>query len=220
MIEPVELKPCPNPWCEAGERDGDFRPKIHYSNFGLVYVACTSCNMGGPTRQHEAEAIAAWNRRALPEPAADLVEVAARAVMDAADEVHITLANIIARAVLTALTPHIAAREHAAHNAAIEAAADDEATLTLVGLAIERAGCPGREGPFGGYDYGYKTEFYGPAPAAGRYVIRDFRDPASPDWGKPIHYTPDEDAHNAMFAKLTQHHIARAAILALKEPRP
>lgn len=58
-----ELEACPNPWCEANEREGDFRPQVQYSNFGLVYVACTSCNMAGPTRQHEAEAIAAWNTR-------------------------------------------------------------------------------------------------------------------------------------------------------------
>lgn len=60
----VTLKPCPNPWCEAAERDGDFSPQIHYSNFELVFVACTSCGMAGPTRQHEAEAITAWNQRA------------------------------------------------------------------------------------------------------------------------------------------------------------
>lgn len=56
--EMVTLAPCPNPWCEADEREGDFRPQVQYSNFALVYVACTSCGMAGPTRQHEAEAIA------------------------------------------------------------------------------------------------------------------------------------------------------------------
>lgn len=66
-VEKVVLLPCPNPWCEAGEREGDFRPHIHYSNFGLVYVACTSCRMAGPTRNHEAEAIAAWNHRTPPD---------------------------------------------------------------------------------------------------------------------------------------------------------
>ncbi len=60
------LKPCPNPWCEANEREGDFRPQVQYSNFGLVFVACTSCTMAGPTRNHEAEAIAAWNHRPSP----------------------------------------------------------------------------------------------------------------------------------------------------------
>lgn len=67
QVEKVVLLPCPNPWCEAGEREGDFRPHIHYSNFGLVYVACTSCRMAGPTRNHEAEAIAAWNTRTRPD---------------------------------------------------------------------------------------------------------------------------------------------------------
>ena len=64
----LALEPCPNPWCEADEREGDFRPQVQYSNFGMVYVACTSCNMAGPTRQHETEAIAAWNTR-TPAPA-------------------------------------------------------------------------------------------------------------------------------------------------------
>jgi hypothetical protein len=59
-----ELKACPNPWCEALERDGDYRPQVQYSNFGLCYVACTSCTMHGPTCQHEIEAITAWNTRA------------------------------------------------------------------------------------------------------------------------------------------------------------
>lgn len=64
MTDPATaLKPCPNPWCEASERSGDYRPQVQYSNFGLVYVACTSCNMAGPTRQHEIDAIAAWNTR-------------------------------------------------------------------------------------------------------------------------------------------------------------
>ncbi len=74
-----ELKPCPNPWCEAAEREGDFRPQVQYSNFGLVYVACTSCTMAGPTRQHEADAIAAWNTR-QPDPlVAELRETLANA---------------------------------------------------------------------------------------------------------------------------------------------
>jgi len=62
------LLPCPNPWCEADERDGDFKPQVQYSNFGMVYVACTSCTMAGPTRQHEVDAITAWNTRPTPTP--------------------------------------------------------------------------------------------------------------------------------------------------------
>ena len=71
-----ELKACPNPWCEALERDGDYRPQVQYSNFGLCYVACSSCTMHGPTCQHEFEAIAAWNTRADPALAAAQAEVA------------------------------------------------------------------------------------------------------------------------------------------------
>jgi hypothetical protein len=78
--------------------------------------------------------------------------------------------------------------------------------------AIEVAGCPNREGPFGGYDYGHNTDFYGPAPDAGRYVVRDFRDPSSPDWGKFMHLTNDREEHELVFAQLTRRHIAKAAI--------
>jgi hypothetical protein len=81
-----------------------------------------------------------------------------------------------------------------------------------VGQAIEAARCNGREGPFGGYDYGHDTDFYGPAPEGGRYVIRDFRDPGSPDWGKWLHQTNDREEHEKLFAKMTRDHIARAAI--------
>ena len=77
MTETERLEPCPNPWCEADEREGDFRPQVQYSNFALVYVACTSCGMAGPTRQHEAEAIAAWNRRPSTPAAGEVGEMAA-----------------------------------------------------------------------------------------------------------------------------------------------
>lgn len=80
--------------------------------------------------------------------------------------------------------------------------------------AIEAAKCPHREGPFGGYDYGHNEAFYGPAPEGGRYVIRDFRDPQK-NWGKFLHLTNDNAAHEAMFAKMTREHIAQAAIAAL-----
>lgn len=88
-----------------------------------------------------------------------------------------------------------------------------------VAEAIENARCKGREGPFGGYDYGYNPEFYGPPPEGGRYVIRDFRDPASPDWGKWLHQTDDKDEHEALFEKMTREHYARAAIATL-QPQP
>jgi len=64
-----ELKPGPNPWCEAAERDGDFSPLAHRVQFGNWLVSCSSCCMRGPTKATEAEAIAAWNQR--PTPPAD-----------------------------------------------------------------------------------------------------------------------------------------------------
>lgn len=80
-----------------------------------------------------------------------------------------------------------------------------------VARAISSASCPGHEGPFGGYDYGHNRE----APKGGRYVIRDFRDPASNDWGKWVHQSDDRDEHDAMFTKMTEEHIAQAAIKAV-----
>jgi hypothetical protein len=81
-----------------------------------------------------------------------------------------------------------------------------------VARAIENSRCAGREGPFGGYDYGYDTDFYGPEPEGGRYVVRDFRDPSSPTFGAWVHQTADRDEHEAAFKRLTEHHIATAAI--------
>ncbi len=86
--------------------------------------------------------------------------------------------------------------------------------VEAVKAAIKLASCPGREGPFGGYDYGHNEAFYGPAPEDGRYVIRDFRDRKSPDWGKWLHQTDNREEHEAMFAKMTDDHIAQAAIAA------
>ena len=58
-----ELKPCPNPWCEGAEREGDFSPKAQQRQFGNWQVQCTSCPMDGPIASTEAEAITAWNNR-------------------------------------------------------------------------------------------------------------------------------------------------------------
>ena len=91
--------------------------------------------------------------------------------------------------------------------------------IQAVARAIKSASCPGREGPFGGYDYGHNEAFYGPAPEGGRYVIRDFRDPSSPDWGAWLHQTNDRDEHESMFAKMTDDHVAQAAIAALDAVR-
>jgi hypothetical protein len=90
----------------------------------------------------------------------------------------------------------------------------DVALLDRVGEAIVRAGCPSREGPYGGYDYGYNTDFYGEAPKGGRYVVRDCRDMRSPDWGRWVHQTDDRVEHEAAFQRLTRRHVAREALLA------
>ena len=57
------LKPCPNPWCDAADRDGDYSPTVINSNFGTHYVSCTSCSMRGPYARNHVDAIAAWNER-------------------------------------------------------------------------------------------------------------------------------------------------------------
>jgi hypothetical protein len=99
--------------------------------------------------------------------------------------------------------------------AAIERHLTQEASLDQAIAAGEEARCPHREGPYGGYDYGHNTDFYGPEPKAGRYVVRDFRDPASPDWGKWVHQTHDKDEHDRVFRRMTDEHILRSIIGAL-----
>src|SRR3546814_8088281 len=73
--------------------------------------------------------------------------------------------------------------------------------------AAEKARFPLREGPFGGYDYGHNNS---QPVKGGRYVIRDFRDPSSPDWGKWIHQTDNHDEHEALFKRMTDEHIVRS----------
>lgn len=97
------------------------------------------------------------------------------------------------------------------------AAANDEGVadypdelLDRVAEAITRAQCPGREGPYGGYDYGHRHE--DDLPRDGRYVVRDFRDVTSEAFGAWVHQTPDVAVHEAAFDRLTKRHIARAAL--------
>lgn len=87
--------------------------------------------------------------------------------------------------------------------------------IARVADAIEQARCPHREGPFGGYDYGHPDD---QPVKGGRYVVRDFRDPSSPDWGKWLHQTDDREDHERVFEQMTREHIARAAIAAIREP--
>jgi hypothetical protein len=66
--------------------------------------------------------------------------------------------------------------------------------------------------PYGGYDYGHNEAFYGPAPEAGRYVVRCEKT------DKIVHQTNDEAAHNAAYELLTNTFHARAVLMALREP--
>ena len=83
----------------------------------------------------------------------------------------------------------------------------DPETLDRVAAAIEQARCPGREGPYGLYDY---TK-YG---VAEPHRVRDFRDPGSPRWGDVVACFDDPKAAETLFQTLTRRHIARAAIAA------
>lgn len=74
--------------------------------------------------------------------------------------------------------------------------------------AYDEANCNGREGPYGGYDYGHN----GSAPEKGRYVIRDFRYPHSK--GEWVFQTNDYDLYGDTLEKLNRDHIASAALTA------
>lgn len=87
-----------------------------------------------------------------------------------------------------------------------------EEALEAAAEASHKASCPGREGPYGGYDYGHNEDFYGKAPEGGRYVIRDFRDTKSPTYGRWVHQTDDQEIHEREFERLTRLHIAAAGI--------
>ncbi len=84
-----------------------------------------------------------------------------------------------------------------------------EETLERVGMAIERANNPGREGPYGLYDY---TTYGDPVP----HHVRDFRDMRSDTYGHTVFRSTDRDAARAEYERLTRCHIARAAVEALK----
>lgn len=65
MTHTPTLKPCPNPWCEADEREGDFSPVVRPTSFGNWQVCCTSCQQKGPVTTNEPHAITAWNTRTV-----------------------------------------------------------------------------------------------------------------------------------------------------------
>jgi len=66
--------------------------------------------------------------------------------------------------------------------------------------------------PYGGYDYGHNEAFYGPAPEAGRYVVRCERT------NEIVHQTKDCLAHDAAYQRLTNAFHARAALTAALAP--
>lgn len=88
----------------------------------------------------------------------------------------------------------------------------NDTAIALAAKAADKARCPHREGPFGGYDYGHNN----PEPVqGGRYVIRDFRDPSSSDWGKWLHQTDDQAEHDRIFKRMTDEHIIHAILASL-----
>lgn len=84
----------------------------------------------------------------------------------------------------------------------------DEATLDRVADAIEAAKCPGREGPFGLYDY---SSYGWPNP----HHVRDFRDPRSDSYGSCVAALTDPEIADRLYKTLTRRHIAEAAIAAM-----
>ena len=85
----------------------------------------------------------------------------------------------------------------------------DDETLDRVAAAIEAARCPGREGPYGLYDYSsYGFEM--------PHRVRDFRDPNSKTWGDVVARFARAEEAEALFDTLTRRHIANAAINALR----
>jgi hypothetical protein len=74
-VAETELKPCPNPWCAA-----TMKPLLvtevdpEGQNIGLKVMCFYDCNLSGPVRPTEAEAVAAWNQRPSPQPDQETVE--------------------------------------------------------------------------------------------------------------------------------------------------
>jgi Lar family restriction alleviation protein len=63
-VRPVPLKPCP--FCGATDRVIPWEsPNWDYSIY-MWEVWCKNCSAEGPRKETEAEAIEAWNRRAVP----------------------------------------------------------------------------------------------------------------------------------------------------------
>lgn len=91
-----------------------------------------------------------------------------------------------------------------------ESPAAEPDVLTRVAEALEKATCPGREGPFGLYNYSvYRSSLRPP------HVIRDFR-PGTPRerWGMPIVRTSDPVEALAIYETMTREFLAAEAIRA------
>ena len=93
---------CPTPWCVDGNAPYTWQEATH-----LYTVICASCQLEGPHRDTEAEAIAAWNQRPTPSPvpglADELEEKVAKAIYDSEVPLFEGQAEKISEAILTAL---------------------------------------------------------------------------------------------------------------------
>ena len=77
MTSTDTLLPCPVPWC------GSDVLEVVRSPWSRGYcITCQSCGVQSPSRETEAEATAAWNRRTTPTPATDAREAVAQALYD------------------------------------------------------------------------------------------------------------------------------------------
>jgi hypothetical protein len=104
-----------------------------------------------------------------------------------------------------------ASRNGGETSAARSSGAAPGALLDLIADAIEAARCPGREGPYGLYDY---SLYPGDGPP---HAVRDFRDPRSPDFGAVVYRSPSGEDAAEMFETLTRRHIAAAALRAARK---
>jgi hypothetical protein len=87
-------------------------------------------------------------------------------------------------------------------------------TLDAIADAIEKAGCPDRQGPYGLFDYSY-----GGNPHEGAHRVRDFREPGSPSFGSNVHVCDDAEEARRVFEQMTRRHVAAAAWDAILESK-
>lgn len=157
MTSTDTLLPCPVPWC------GSDVLEVVRSPWSRGYcITCKSCGVQSPSRETEAEATAAWNRRTPPTPATDEREAVARAlcelhirnvrrhdtdattleaVLPGAIEMHWFDFQLEADAALSALAPvraaEILAAEERGYAKAIEDAANEARQLWEYGIPAQ-----------------------------------------------------------------------------------